>query len=163
MALLGGCRLDAGDWSTVRQGIRQRFPDVATISTAELAAQLQNDRAPVLLDARSLEEYAVSHLPGALHAPDGAAALTALADVGRDTPVVTYCSVGYRSAQRAEELHRAGFSRVRNLEGSIFQWANEDRPLVDADGPVHVVHPYGSPWDGLLDEEHRWQPDPAPH
>ncbi len=75
-------------------------------------------------------------------------------------PVVAYCSVGYRSAGLADGLGQHGYTRVCNLEGSLFQWANEGRPLVDADGRVNVVHPYGEPWSDLLDEARRG-PDPA--
>ena len=49
---------------------------------------------------------------------------------------MTYCAVGYRSAEMATQLRAAGFTNVRNLEGSIFQWANEHRPLVHGEQPV---------------------------
>ena len=55
--------------------------------------------------------------------------------------MVAYCSVGYRSAGLTDELGQRGYTRVCNLEGSLFQWANEGRPLVNADGRVNVVHP----------------------
>ena len=51
----------------------------------------------------------------------------------RDTPIVVYCSVGYRSARVARWLGRQGFTNVRNLDGSLFAWANEGRPM-EADG-----------------------------
>ena len=50
--------------------------------------------------------------------------------IAKDAPIVTYCSVGYRSGKMAERLQAAGYTNVRNLEGSIFKWANEHRPLV---------------------------------
>ena len=98
--------------------------------------------------------------PAAVHASTLDDAVTALAGAALDTPVVAYCSVGYRSAGLADGLGQRGYTRVYNLEGSLFQWANEGRPLVDADGPVNVVHPYGEPWSDLLDEARRG-PDPA--
>lgn len=151
--LLVGC-LDPGDWQTVATAIDQKYPDIQTISTSELAAwRARTDTTqPLILDVRSDDEFAVSHLPGARHAPDIEAALSAID--GWDGPIVVYCSVGYRSAKLAAELHERGHDRIRNLEGSIFRWANERRPLVDAEGATTFVHPYGSPWSRLLEAQH---------
>jgi hypothetical protein len=44
----------------------------------------------------------------------------------------------------------AGLTNVFNLEGSIFQWVNDGRPLVDSNGPATKVHPYGHRWRVLL-------------
>lgn len=40
---------------------------------------------------------------------------------------------------------------VYNLEGSLFKWANENRPIVDRNGAItEKVHPYNSVWGKLL-------------
>jgi 3-mercaptopyruvate sulfurtransferase SseA len=79
----------------------------------------------------------------------------AAAGVSKETPLVTYCSVGYRSGALATKLRAAGFTSVRNLEGSIFQWANEHRSLVREDKPVATVHPYSGLWGRLLNDDVR--------
>lgn len=159
---LAGCRLDDGDWAPVQTTIRLRYPQVDILTTRDLWAwQARTDEVqPILLDARAAAEFAISHLAGARHAPNVDDAVAALAGAALDTPIVTYCSVGYRSAGLADQLLQRGYTRVRNLEGSLFQWADEGRPLVDDNGPVDVVHPYGEPWSNLLDEARRWR-DPA--
>ena len=160
---LAACRLDSGDWGTVTAGIRRRFPDVDILTTEQLPTWLAaaDTVQPVLLDVRQAREFDVSHLAGAVHAPNVDAAVVALGTAALDTPIVTYCSVGYRSAGVAEQLRQRGYTRVLNLQGSLFQWANEGRPMVDTEGPVRVVHPYGDPWSGLLDEKLRWQKLPT--
>jgi hypothetical protein len=55
----------------------------------------------------------------------------------------------------AQRLRAASFVRVQNLEGSIFQWANEHRPLVHKTASVTRVHPYNAFWGRLLDEDVR--------
>ncbi|MBW1904170.1 MAG: rhodanese-like domain-containing protein, partial [Deltaproteobacteria bacterium] len=82
----------------------------------------------VLLDVRTPEEQRVSHLQdarlvdarnpniGALTIPTGAT-------------VVVYCSMGYRSASIIEALEQTGRPNIYNLEGGIFDWANQDRPI----------------------------------
>jgi hypothetical protein len=73
----------------------------------------------------------------------------------KETPIVTYCAVGYRSGEMAERLRAAGFTNVRNLEGSIFAWANEHRPLVQENERATRVHPYNGFWGRLLNDDAR--------
>ena len=68
---------------------------------------------------------------------------------------MTYCSVGYRSGEMAVRLRAAGYIHVQNLDGSIFQWANEHRPLVHDGERVTRVHPYNSVWGRLLQPDVR--------
>ncbi|MDP3983811.1 MAG: rhodanese-like domain-containing protein, partial [Acidimicrobiia bacterium] len=133
--------------------VRRSFPSVALLSTSELWEWVQCDTlaAPILHDSRAREEYDVSHLQGAFPAPTLATALKKLSDVGKDQSIVTYCSVGYRSGALAEQLQAAGYTRVYNLSGSIFQWANEGRPVYRGPERVSEVHPYNRAWGVLLD------------
>ncbi|MFQ5964533.1 MAG: hypothetical protein ACE5KZ_09635 [Candidatus Scalinduaceae bacterium] len=43
-----------------------------------------------------------------------------------------------------------GFTRVYNLEGSIFKWANEGKPLIQGHTTVQKVYPYNAYWGKLL-------------
>jgi 3-mercaptopyruvate sulfurtransferase SseA len=61
-----------------------------------------------------------------------------------------YCSVGIRSARVADRLRHAGIGAVYNLDGSIFRWASEGRPVVRDGEPVRAVHPYNAVWGRLL-------------
>ncbi|HSH37922.1 MAG TPA: rhodanese-like domain-containing protein [Chthoniobacterales bacterium] len=142
-------------WALVNAKIRSEFPNVRRISTAELDAWL-NDRsrpAPLLLDVRTRAEFDVSHLEGAKHIKPGAPASIVMESKSR--PIVTYCSVGYRSGGFAKQLGDAGFTHVANLEGSIFRWANEGRPLVSDGASAQQVHPYNRTWGLLLHRDRR--------
>lgn len=149
-----GCSQDL-TWRTVHGMIERQFPDVSTITTDSLSERLSSASAPrpLLLDARSPEEFAVSHLEGAQRVDPDATTFPQLDPVDRDTPIVVYCSVGYRSARIAKRLTEQGFSNSSNLRGSIFQWANEGRPVVRNGRPVRAVHPYDETWGTLLDQE----------
>lgn len=68
---------------------------------------------------------------------------------------MTYCSVGYRSGGFAKKLQDAGYTNVQNMSGSIFQWANEGRPIERDGHRVDKVHPYSSTWGKLLKPELR--------
>jgi rhodanese-related sulfurtransferase len=82
---------------------------VQWITTRELADWLEDRHRPppVLLDVRTVEEWNVSHLPGARRVDLGACAEMALPGAARDVPVVTYCAVGYRSTEFTTRLRRA--------------------------------------------------------
>lgn len=151
LAVQAGCSQDL-TWQAVDQMIASQFPDVPTITTDSLSERLADATAQrvLLLDTRSPEEYAVSHLPGARRIAPDATSFPALDTVAQDTPIIVYCSVGYRSARIASRLQSQGFSNVANLEGSIFRWANEGRTVVRDDSTVHAVHPYDATWGRLL-------------
>jgi rhodanese-related sulfurtransferase len=153
-ALLG---MRSVDWFLLKKSLRHKFTKVEWISTSELADWLANKRrpAPVLLDVRTPEEWSVSHLPGARRVDPNASVESVAADLPKETPIVTYCAVGYRSGEMADRLRTAGFSNVRNLEGSIFQWANEHRPLVRGEERISTVHPYNAFWGRLLNDDVR--------
>ena len=130
------------------------------MSTEQVKAWLADKaNAPLLLDVRQPQEFKVSHLPGAINVSPNAsvqdAANTVLKDVPKDRRIVAYCSIGVRSSILAQRLTEAGYTNVHNMIGSIFQWANEDRPLVGDNGPVKKVHPYNAHWGRLLEPERR--------
>lgn len=137
-------------WAIVNWKVRHDFTGVRRIEPKPLADWL-NDKSraqPILLDVRTKPEYDVSHLHGAIRVDPNATA--GAINVPKDQPIVTYCSVGYRSGGFAKKLQDAGYTNVQNMAGSIFAWANEGRP-VERDGQrVNKVHPYNATWGKLL-------------
>lgn len=133
--------------------VRVGFRPVAQLSTRELAAWSADPgrTPPLLLDVREPAEFAVSHLAGARNLPWQSDWQALLREVPKSQPIVVYCSIGYRSSALAIRLQQAGFAQVANLEGSIFKWASEGRPMIAADGSAaQVVHPYDRSWGRLL-------------
>ena len=144
--------IKAASWWLIKRLIRLQFPQVQQLSTTELAMWLADNKRsqPLLLDARTLAEYQVSHLQNAQPIADNSQ--EPLDAVNYTTPIVVYCSVGYRSSAIAHQLQSSGYKRVFNLEGSIFQWANENRPVYRQSKAVAEVHPYNKFWQYLLNQ-----------
>lgn len=158
VAALASCadRATEPTWGGVETRIAAAFADVPSIGTAVLSELLRDPTRPVvLIDVREPEEFAVSHLAGAVRATsvDHAAAL--VEDAPEGATIVAYCSVGYRSAGLVARLRERGVAGVYNLEGSIFRWANEDRPLYRGALPVRRVHPFDESWGALLQADRR--------
>jgi rhodanese-related sulfurtransferase len=152
------CRATTSEWDSLKARIRSEFPEVEHISTDELKTQLDWP-GPILLDVRTEEEYAVSHLPGAVRVEPGDELPDRLKTLDHQAPVVAYCSVGYRSSRLVALLEKEGFRNVKNLEGSIFEWANKGYPLERDERRVLEVHPYDETWGRLLDPSlHAYRP-----
>ena len=132
--------------------MRETFPDVVQLSTERLAELIEAGADVVLLDARSAAEFEISHLQGAVRATGIREAKRALAQRGEEPIVVVYCSVGYRSSRLAQQLKAEGIEDVFNLEGSLFKWANEGRPVYNGPAQVQSVHPFDEDWGELLHE-----------
>lgn len=149
--------VDSGDWQSVKSMIRERFPNVQTMTTEELHKQLSDASItpkPLLLDTRSAAEFDVSHLHNAVRAESRDEANAATENEPRDRTIVVYCSVGFRSARIASWLDSRGFKHVYNLEGSIFEWANQGYPVYRNEAQVKVVHPFDSEWGRLLNAKY---------
>jgi thiosulfate/3-mercaptopyruvate sulfurtransferase len=112
-------------------------PDSALIATkADVQAALDLPDT-VLVDARTPEEYAAGHIPGAVNIPfsenytaDGALlgpdALTALytdAGVTPDASIIVYCSTGVRAASDVFALNYLAYPDVRLYLGSYDEWS----------------------------------------
>jgi len=147
-----GLSATAMNWDKVHQELQTRYPEVSLIAPADLAAWLEDSQRepPLLVDVREGPEFEISHLPGARHVPPRSDLKSVFADIPKDYPIVTYCSVGYRSSDMAMELLELGYRNVRQLQGSLFQWANEGRVVVRDGQPVTEVHPYNRRWGTLL-------------
>ncbi len=147
---------------TVIAHVRREFPEVLPIDGDTLRLYLSQEPPPLLIDVRREEEYALSHLPGAISLTSAGAVRAHLAKA--DPPVgtvVLYGSLGLRSGKVARELPQNVSAKLFHLEGGIFQWANQGGDLVtvseDPAGPIAArqVHPSNSIWGRLLNSERR--------
>lgn len=147
-SVLRGLRTE--DTAKIKTIVRCVFPEVNQVDTATLARWLEvPGQAIRLIDVRSPEEFAISHLPEAINLQKVAHIASEISKRGR-TKTVLYCSVGFRSAMIAKQLPAWMQPEVYSLDGSIFEWANEGRPLWRDRGDGDRVHPYGRRWAGLL-------------
>ncbi|MFK7808090.1 MAG: rhodanese-like domain-containing protein [Saprospiraceae bacterium] len=107
----------------------------------------------LLLDIREKEEYDVSHIEGAEYMGYEEYDGNLLRDVPKDTPIVVYCSIGYRSEKVGEKIQKLGYTNVYNLYGSIFEWVNQDNPVVDNNNtPTDKIHTYNRIWSKWVED-----------
>ena len=147
----------ASGLAAVHHGIAASHPSVAHINANDFSSL--SEPAMVVFDTREPEEFAVSHIAGAIRvAPDlpPEAFLNEFGHLVEGKTAVFYCSVGARSSQYAEQVQEAlrdsGAINVVNLERGLFGWHNDDRPLVQNSGAAtRLIHPYDENWGRLVD------------
>jgi rhodanese-related sulfurtransferase len=146
-------------YELLQRRIAGRFPEVQWITPEELALWREDPgrTQPVVLDARTQEEFDTSHLRGAIRIDPYRPTTRPLAGFAKDTPIVVASSAGYRGARVASWLRKAGYGSIQNLTGGLFRWVNEGRPVFRDDRPTPLVHPYDRYWGWLLKGPHRAQ------
>lgn len=107
----------------------------------------------IFLDAREIEEYEVSHIKDAIYIGYDDFDITKLDTFDKNTKLVVYCSIGYRSEKIGEQLLNNGFKDVSNLYGGIFNWANSGREVFSTDQKTSKVHGYSRSWSKWLNED----------
>ena len=139
----------------IKNKIQVEYPTIEHISIEQLREKLSatSEQLPLLLDVREPDEYSVSQIHGAKLTPTIERAMAVLDKQEKNRITILYCSVGYRSAFLAKQLQQHGYKHIYNLEGSIFEWANNGYPVYQGDKQVSVVHPYNFWWGRLLDEK----------
>lgn len=129
---------------------RHNTMSVPYITVQELAMPKTNS---ILLDARELEEYNVSHLQNAAYVgyQDFNIELFETEYPQKDAHFVVYCSLGIRSETIAEKLKKAGYNNVYNLYGGIFEWKNNDLPVFDSyEKETDSIHAFSKVWGKWL-------------
>ncbi len=118
---------------------------VPVVYVGDLAKKNLNDY--TVLDAREKREYEVSHLKNAQWVGFDDFDISRLKGIKKDDPIVIYCSIGVRSEKIGEKLQAAGYTNVKNLYGSIFEWVNQGNTVYDRSGQATPkVHAYNKTW-----------------
>jgi rhodanese-related sulfurtransferase len=96
---------------------------IREITIDDVKARLDRGETFLLLDVREENEYAIDHLPGAIHLGKGVIERDIEERVPElDTPLVLYCGGGYRSALAADNLQKMGYTNVLSMDGGIRGW-----------------------------------------
>ncbi len=145
----------------VHEMIEQQFAEVNHINGDDLSNLQQEDI--LLIDVREASEFGVSHLQDAVQVDPEMPTqdfIEQFSKISNEKIVIFYCSVGQRSSSFADRVQNAllssGAKAAYNLEGGIFKWHNERRPLFDNSAqPTPYVHPYDPIWGRMVKDQDR--------
>ena len=99
------------------------------IDVVEASNRLGGEARPFLLDVRETYEWDISNLApqGSVLIPMGEVGAR-LDEIPRDRQIIVHCRTGVRSGDVANQLWRAGYRDVLNMEGGINAWARQIDP-----------------------------------
>ena len=123
-----------------------------TVTEISVTEASKVDSTVVFLDAREPEEYKVSQIKNARPVGYDHFDISAVKDISKDSQIIVYCSVGYRSEKIAEKLIANGYTNVSNLYGGIFEWKNQGHDVYDTTGITENTHAFNLVWGIWLDE-----------
>ncbi|MHC4379585.1 MAG: MBL fold metallo-hydrolase [Planctomycetota bacterium] len=124
--------LDGG--ANTLQGHPESIVSYPMIDVQELAAQLDSDDPPLVVDIRSEGEWHGGHIEGSLHIP-----LAHLRDRAAEIPegadLRLLCRTGYRSPIAASLLEGMGVPNLMDVAGGILDWKSRDLPVTPESEP----------------------------
>jgi len=107
----------------------------------------------IILDARELEEYNVSHIKEAIFVGYNSFQIDLVKNKlpNKNETMVVYCSLGIRSESIANKLKKAGYNNVFNLYGGIFEWKNNNFKVYNSEGKeTDNIHAFSKEWSKWL-------------
>lgn len=101
----------------------------ALLSPVE-ATLLINREEAVVIDIRDQGEYSKGHIPNARHLPlSELPRRSGELEKFKDRPIILCCASGARSAAALSTLKKAGFDKLYNLRGGLFEWEKAGQPV----------------------------------
>ena len=106
-----------------------------SVATTRLLSvgDMQRERASAVvldvLDVRNDSEWESGSIPGARHVMLGELP-KAMAEMAKDSKIITMCGSGYRSSVAASLLEQAGFADVSSMDGGTAAWVQAGLDLV---------------------------------
>jgi molybdopterin/thiamine biosynthesis adenylyltransferase/rhodanese-related sulfurtransferase len=119
--------------TSYREHLAQTRAEIEEIDSPALAAALESDSPPVVVDVREQSEWDEGHIPGAVFVPRGhLESRIERTAPDREAPIVLYCASGNRSAFAAKTLEELGYENVRSLAPGYTGWKRDGFPTVVA-------------------------------
>ena len=112
---------------------------ITEISVQDLQAQMEDDRAPLVVDIREPDEQRGGLIPDSVICPRGFLELRIESiQADRSAPIAVVCAGGTRSALGAAAIERLGYSQVMSVAGGVGAWSRagfalEHRKLLNED------------------------------
>src|ERR1700741_2473144 len=104
---------------------------VKETNVQDVKRRMDNGEKFVLVDVREDAEWAMGHLPNAVHLGKGVIER----DIEQRVPdtaakVILYCGGGFRAALAADNLQKMGYTNVESMDGGWKGWLEAGLPTV---------------------------------
>lgn len=100
------------------------------ITPQELKDRIDQQQDFVLIDVREESEWNTGHIPTAIHLSKGIIERDIEKTIpDASSPIVLYCSGGFRSVLAAYNVHQMGYSNVESVVSGLQGWRDAGYPL----------------------------------
>ena len=97
------------------------------------AVQCMNREKGLVIDVCSAEEFAASHINGAVNVPlDQLEARLPSVAKNKSIPLILVCAAGARSKRAQAMAQKLGYEKVHSLQGGLTAWKEANLPVVKA-------------------------------
>ena len=106
-------------------GCEEQSMSYTQISMEEAVAMMATEENYIILDVRTVEEFAEKHIPNAINIPNetiGSEEISELPD--KNQLILVYCRSGNRNKQASEKLVALGYTNIYEF-GGIIDWTGE--------------------------------------
>ena len=94
------------------------------------AVQCMNREKGVVIDVCSAEEFAASHINGAVNVPmDQLEARLPIVVKNKTLPLILVCAAGSRSKRAQAVAQKLGYEKVHSLQGGLKAWKEANLPV----------------------------------
>ncbi len=108
-------------------------PEFQQISRQQMLQNTAAGKSQIILDVRSVEEFAEGHIPGAINISyeqiDSKLTKLDMLTNNKDLPLVVYCRSGRRAGIALDTLQKNGFTKIQHLEGDMNGWQSAKLPI----------------------------------
>ena len=126
--------------SIVAKELGFKLPIITCRQLRSLQTSANNEQKLYVLDARSAEEFNISHIVGARRIGYADFSCETVWTYNRKATLVIYSLNGEQGENIGLQMKEMGFKNVYNLYGSLIEWVNQGLPIVDATGaPTNKV------------------------
>ena len=106
-------------------GCEEQSMSYTQISMEEARSLMEEETDYIILDVRTVEEFAQKHIPDAINIPNEMIGSEELAELpNKNQLIFVYCRSGNRSKQASEKLAALGYTKVYEF-GGINDWTGE--------------------------------------
>ena len=125
LLLIGQAGCDAGEKPAPKASAVSK-----NISVEDAAKLVKENKAIVILDVRTPEEFKAGHIPGATNVDFNDPAFSKqLAQLDRNKTYLVHCAAGGRSAQANEEMQVLKFKSILHMNEGFRAWAAKGKPV----------------------------------
>ncbi len=110
--------------------VQQAKQFVKEVAPNDVWLEMNSDVPPILVDVRETYERESGYLPGSMGLSKGVLERDIEQKIpDKNTPIIFYCSGGFRSVLAADNVQKMGYTHVASMAGGSRAWVEQGLPL----------------------------------